>query len=140
MQRHGRGPRVRTRSRSKRGPDIRDLLDRRNIPRRRNGVRRAIPPETPSRTFEEFIPRHERRAPSRPSRDGHLAEMVAELREIADPLGPSDPQKDVRSPDIFSKKPKPKIICASCGGAFEGNRNAKFCGGACRIKHWRAEQ
>ena len=65
--------------------DVADLLDRRNIPRIKRGVRRVRLPSTPSRVFEEFVPRQ-----GRPGRPGHLTDLVAELREIADPLGPSE--------------------------------------------------
>jgi hypothetical protein len=113
--------------------DVADLLDRRNIPRIRKGVRRVRFKETPSRVFEEFIPRQE---PTLRSVD--LAEMVAELREIADPLGDDHDKRPT-----MVRLPKPPMICACtvCGVSFESKqRRARYCGGACRIKHWRAEQ
>jgi hypothetical protein len=119
--------------------DVADLLDRKGISRRRRGVRRIMLPETPSRNFETFIPRQ-------PLSQREIAEMVAELREIADLLGDDVARADrARDADrhVLEKKaakPKPPRICASCGGAFEGQRNAKFCGGACRIRSWRAQQ
>jgi|HubBroStandDraft_2_1064218.scaffolds.fasta_scaffold123512_2 hypothetical protein len=88
---------------------IKDRLDFRRIPRRGNGI--VWMPETPSRVFEEFITRQERRAENRPVRTGQLAEMVAELREIADPLGDGEPAE---------QKPKPIATCAGCGTCFEG--------------------
>jgi hypothetical protein len=115
--------------------DVADLLDRRGVSRIRKGVRRVRFKETPSRVFEEFIPRHDLAKNSNmellPSRRD-LAEIVAELREIADPLG-----------DDMPRAPKPRVICACtvCGTSFESKqRKARYCGGACRIAHWRAEQ
>ena len=98
--------------------DVADLLDRRNIPRIKRGVRRVRFKETPSRVFEEFVPRQEIRhcdgfnlPPSRRA----LAELVAELRElIADPLGPSDD----KLPNMGNLKPKPIATC-TCGATFE---------------------
>jgi hypothetical protein len=104
---------------------IKDRLDFRRIPRRGNGI--VWMPETPSRVFEEFIPRQERRAENRPVRTGQLAEMVAELREITDPLGDGEPAE---------QKPKPIATCAGCGTCFEGR--AKFCGVRCRVRDWRS--
>jgi hypothetical protein len=112
--------------------DVCDLLDRKGISRIRRGVRRVRFKETPSRVFEEFIPRQET-----PNNHFSLREMVAGFRAIADPLGPSDAQKDVRTPDIFSKKQKPIATC-TCGATFEGR--AKFCGVRCRVADWRAWQ
>jgi hypothetical protein len=107
--------------------DVCYLLDRRSIPRIRLGVRRVRFPETPSRNFEEFIPRQEghRRATG-------VAEMLEELKAVANPL-----REDV------PRAPKPRVICACtvCGTIFESKqRRARCCGGACRIAHWRAEQ
>jgi hypothetical protein len=107
--------------------DIRDLLDFRRIPRRRNGVRLVRVPETPSQVFEAFIPRQEdhRRATG-------LAEMLEELKAVANPLGEDVP-----------RAPKPPIIrtCIVCRVSFECKyKTARYCGGACRIGHWRAEQ
>jgi hypothetical protein len=53
-----------------------------------------------------------------------IAELVAELREIADPLG-----DDV-----------PRTTCMVCGVPFEGRDDARFCSGRCRIRNWRAQQ
>jgi hypothetical protein len=39
--------------------DVADLLDRRGVSRIKKGVRRVRFPETPSRVFEEFIPRQD---------------------------------------------------------------------------------
>jgi hypothetical protein len=41
---------------------------------------------------------------------------------------------------LVNSKPKPPIICANCGRAFQGQRSAKFCGGRCRVASWRARQ
>jgi hypothetical protein len=122
--------------------DIRDLLDFRHIPRRRKGAF-----ATPSRIFEEFIPRQDG-APAHhlPPSPRDLAEMVAELIAVADPLGDDAPRADrardaqVHVLDKKAAEPKPPRICASCGGAFEGNRGAKFCSGKCRIKNWRGQR
>jgi hypothetical protein len=101
---------------------IKDLLDFRHIPRRRKGAF-----ATPSRIFEEFIPRQEghRRATV-------IAEMLEELKAVANPLGEDVP-----------RAPKPRVICTCtvCGVSFESKqRRARYCGGACRIAHWRAQQ
>jgi hypothetical protein len=133
--------------------DVCDLLDRKGISRIRKGVRRVRFPETPSRVFEEFIPRQEKDVnrlnvfvprqdakhvshlpPSRRT----LAEMVQELMAVADPLGDDGGEKTVLKQDGFSKKPRPPIICASCARGFQGNRGARFCSGRCRIRNWRA--
>jgi hypothetical protein len=113
--------------------DVCSLLDLRRIPRRRNGVRRVRVPETPSRVFEEFIPRQDSTYANHgshlPLSRRALAEMVAELHEIGDLL-------DVPRP------PKPKVICACivCRTLFESKRKSRYCCDACRIKHWRDEQ
>jgi hypothetical protein len=60
--------------------DVCDLLDRRNITRIKRGVRRVRFKETPSRNFEEFIPRQEPTL-----RSVGLAELVADLIACADP-------------------------------------------------------
>jgi hypothetical protein len=133
--------------------DVANLLDRKGIPRIRKGVRPVRLPATPSRVFEQFIPRQEETRGSRlsPSRRA-LAEMVRELREIADPLGPGSDlslrndnadfsvRNEISDLSARTDKPRPPIICASCGDAFEGNRNARFCSGRCRIRSWRAGQ
>jgi hypothetical protein len=142
--------------------DVADLLDRKGISRIRKGVRRVRFKETPSRVFEEFIPRQEKDVGATdtfvprhdltknpnlgdlpPSRRD-LAAMVAELREIADPLGPSDANVSLEIKEINSAHaPKPPVICACtvCGRSFESKqRRARYCGGRCRIKHWRARQ
>lgn len=116
----------------------------------RDGTHKVHFSETPSRVFEEFIPRHDlakndsvsHLPPSRRT----LAEMAAELMAVADPLGEDVPRADrARDADRHVSEtkaaaPRPPRICASCGDAFEGNRGAKFCGVACRVRHWRAEQ
>jgi hypothetical protein len=112
--------------------DVCSLLDLRRIPRRRLGVRRVRVPETPSRVFEEFIPRQEQIGHRGRLRSVGLAEMVTKLRAVADPLG-----------DDVPRAPKPRVICACtvCGTSFESKqRRARYCGGACRIAHWRAQQ
>jgi hypothetical protein len=140
--------------------DIRELCNFRKVPRRQKGLVRLR--ATPSRVFEEFIPRQESHEslgafPPRhdlakcdtlsylpPSRRD-LADLVAALSEGADPLGDDAPRAD-RAKDAQvhletkAAKPKPQRICANCGRAFQGNRGAKFCGGACRIRHWRAQR
>ncbi len=125
--------------------DVADLLDRRNIPRIKRGVRRVRVPSTPSRNFETFIPRQEETRVSRlpPSRRA-LAELVAELRAlIADPLGDDGGEigqlgrfKNASGPEQLSK-PKPIATC-TCGATFEGR--AKFCSVRCRVRDWRARQ
>jgi hypothetical protein len=73
---------------------IKDRLDFRRIPRRGNGI--VWMPETPSRVFEEFITRQERRAENRAGRTAQHPEIV------------------------FEQKPKPIATCAGCGTCFEG--------------------
>ncbi len=87
--------------------DIRDLLDFHRIPRTKRGVRRVRVPETPSQVFEAFIPRQERR-----HRATGLAEMLEELKVIANPLGEDVP-----------RAPKPPVICACtvCGTALRAS-------------------
>ena len=107
--------------------DVYDLLDLRKIPRVRKGVRRVRVPETPSQIFATFVPRQECRR-----RATGLAAMVQELRAVANPLGEDVP-----------RAPKARVICTCtvCGVSFESKqRRARYCGGACRIAHWRAEQ
>jgi hypothetical protein len=131
--------------------DVCDLLDRRRIPRIRKGVRRVRFKETPSRVFETFIPRQDGTGSSgaailgtpeaTPSRRA-LAAMAAELMAVADPLGDETANSlEIKEfSEVVPRAPRPPIICASCGRAFDGNRNAKFCGGRCRIRSWRAQR
>jgi hypothetical protein len=54
-----------------------------------------------------------------------IAELVAELRSIADPLGE----------DVLH------TTCMVCGVHFEcRNDDARFCSGRCRVANWRAQQ
>jgi hypothetical protein len=116
--------------------DVCDLLDRKGISRIRKGVRRVRFKETPSRVFEEFIPRQEFR------NHVSLRDMVADLREIADPLGDDVPRGDrardaeLHVSDKKANAPKPIATCTVCGTSFEGR--GKFCNGRCRIKKWRS--
>jgi hypothetical protein len=132
--------------------DICDTLDHRRISRIRKGVRRVRFPETPSRVFEEFIPRQDVKYISHLPPSRTLAAIVAELMAVADPLGGDVPRADRarhadrhlsdQDPQVHlgtkAAAPRPPITCAECGGAFEANRGAKFCGVACRVRHWRA--
>jgi hypothetical protein len=52
-----------------------------------------------------------------------IAELVRELRAIANPLG---------------EEPHPS--CMVCGTRIEGRNDARFCSGRCRIRNWRAQQ
>jgi hypothetical protein len=112
--------------------DVCDLLDRKGISRIRQGVRRVRFPETPSQVFETFIPPRQEEGRRQFVCQRTISDMVAELVEIANPLG-----EDVPRP------PKPPIIrtCIVCRVSFECKyKTARYCGGACRIAHWRAEQ
>jgi len=74
-----------------------------------------------------YVPPRERRRQM-----AGLAEVLAELREIANPLGDDVPR---------AKRPPITFTCIVCGVRFEGRyKTACYCGGACRIAHWRAEQ
>lgn len=40
------------------------------------------------------------------------------------------------------REPKPPIVCTctECGEGFASTRKARYCGVACRVRHWRARQ
>jgi hypothetical protein len=99
--------------------DVRGLLDVRQIPRRRKwGTPLAVP---------------------------HTQEPVP---EIVLPCVPTSRRRCaninlfVRTNKSKANAPKPPVICACtvCGTSFESKRKSRYCGGACRIAHWRAEQ
>jgi hypothetical protein len=119
--------------------DVAVLLDLRGIPRIRKGVRRVRFPQTPSRVFEEFVPRR-----NVASTHGSLAGLVAALVEVADPLGPQmSSQLVISEADAFQfsvRTEKPTIIvrCRECNGRFEARSlGAKFCSSKCRVYSWR---
>jgi hypothetical protein len=71
--------------------------------------------------------------------------MLAALRATADPLGDDEtanPLEIKKFSEVVPRTPKPQIVfaCTVCGTSFESKHLARYCGGACRIKHWRAEQ
>jgi hypothetical protein len=113
--------------------DVRGLLDVRQIPRRHRGGTLLRVPHT-QEPAPEIVPQRTR----------SLAELVSELREVADPLGDDVPRADqdaqvhVVDKKAAAPKPKPIATCTVCSRTFEGR--GKFCGGRCRIRNWRAQR
>ena len=101
--------------------ELYELCDRKGISRVKKGVRRVAVPGTPSEAFAAFVPRQDHR-----QREAGIAEMLRELREIADPLR-----------DDVPHAPKPLVTCVICGDIFGGRKDARFCSGKCRAKDWR---
>jgi hypothetical protein len=54
--------------------------------------------------------------------------------QIWQPLLPSPTE------EIASAPKRIVSACTVCGASFESKRKARYCGGACRIRHWRAQQ
>jgi hypothetical protein len=112
--------------------DIRELCDFRQIPRRdRLGMPLVVPATLEPATG--YVPPRRISASTQYS----LADMFAELREVADPLAP----EMMRQPDISEDTPKKSTItirCKECNGRFEAkNFGAKFCSVKCRVRAWR---